>query len=458
MNLDKILIDFHTEITNLEAQGRGQEAIWCEQRFAAQGLMNLGLSYCSQTKEYEKAIEIFQFITRIDPGNWLAWSNMTHAYTQLENYQGALNAINKAIECSRGENFDVFYNAGVVLTHIGRIEEAEKMYRNAIILNPTKDTIIFNLALNLLRQGKFEEGWQLYEYRFKVSQFTGNFKKRFTAPEWNGCSYKKKSLIVYSEQGLGDFVMFSRFLQKVKKLGGKLILEVQAPLYEIAKNNFGFVDEIYSRENSVDWPEPKKTDYAISVCSLPRVLKIHSQEQMHSEPYIQTVNRFKLSKNKNLKIGICWCGNSDHTRDTTRSLPVSQFEPLFKQKNVEIYSLVKGVRTIRNWTKGKVDLNVGLENFPIIDLESKFKNFDELAAIINSLDLVITVDTGLAHLCGAMGKPVWILIGKETDWRWMDNVNSSYWYQSATLFRYKTSWSDLVKEVIEALPKNRKVK
>lgn len=457
MNLDSILVNFHTEITKLENEGRGGEALWAGMRVAVQGLMTYGLSLCSQTHEYGKAVEIFKFINKIDPGNWLAASNLIHAYSQLFDYDNALEAAHKAIEFSRGENYDVYYNAGVVLTNLGRISEAEQMYRNAIRLDPSKDGTVFNLALNLLRQGKYEEGWNLYEYRFKVNPPTGNFKKRFTE-EWDGRSYKKKSLLVFSEQGLGDFIMFSRFLQKTKKLGGKLILEVQEPLYDIVKNNFDFLDEVIARENSTNWPKPPLTDYAISVCSLPRIHKIYDIEQIQTKPYLKTESRYKFNKNKKMKIGLCWCGNADHSKDATRSAHIKNFTRLFEQKNVEIYSLVKGVKGIRNWTIGKTDLHEGKESFPIIDLESKFNNFEELAAIINSLDLVITVDTGLAHLCGAMGKPVWIMIGKETDWRWGDTVNTTIWYPSVTLFRYKTSWPDLVDEVVNALPINQKAK
>ena len=458
MNLDSILLDFHTEITKLENEGRGGEALWCGQRIAVQGLMTYGLSLCSQTQEYEKAVEIFKFINKIDPGNWLAASNLTHAYSQLFKYDDAFEAVNQSIKFSKEENYDVFYNAGVVLTNLGRIADAEIMYRNAAKINPTKESILFNLGLNLLRQGKYEEGWNLYEYRFKVNPLTGSFKKRFLADEWDGRPFKKKSLLVYSEQGLGDFVMFSRFLQQTKKLGGKLIVEVQEPLFDIVKNNFDFVDEVIFRENSTNWPKPPLTDYAISVCSLPRIHKIDNIEKIQVKPYLKTNSKFKLNKNKKLKIGLCWCGNSDHSRDITRSAHIQDFKKLFDQKNVEIYSLVKGVKGIRNWIKGKIDLNEGKESLPLIDLESKFNNFEELGAIINSLDLVITVDTGLAHLCGAMGKPVWIMIGRDTDWRWADTVNTTPWYPSATLFRYKTSWSDLVDEVVNALPTNQKAK
>ena len=159
-----------------------------------------------------------------------------------------------------------------------------------------------------------------------------------------------------------------------------------------------------------------------------------------------------------MKIGICWGGNSDHARDFLRSMPIIAMKELIECKNVQCYSLMKGVKTKRDWPQGSIDLNEGIESFSVIDMSKKIQNFTDLANIIESLDLVITVDTGLAHLCGAMGKPVWILLAKHCDWRWFDDVETTPWYPSARLFRCKTTWKDLIHEVVESLPINQKAK
>jgi tetratricopeptide (TPR) repeat protein len=455
MNLDKFLYDFHYEAQTLHSEGRDGEIFYSCENLAVQALNSLGLAYCGYGKMYDKAEQCFYSALKIDPGNWLLWSNLTHLYSVTENHAKALQTAHKSIECSRGEVFDAYYNAGVVLTNNNRLLDSENMYRMAHQLNPNHLGTCFNLSLTLLRQGKFEEGWKFYDYRYLTSDITGTFKKRFLQDEWDGRKFKKKSLCIYSEQGLGDFIFFSRFIPLVQQLGGKVVLEVQDPLLEIVKDSFDGV-EIIGRPNNTNWPTPPKTDYAISVCSLPRVLKIHDFSQINGDPYYKAPakkkGKGKTKTSKKLKIGICWSGNADHPRDSTRSCFVKDFKPLIDHPKVECFSLVKGTNPLRKWPNGVVNLNENIESLNIVDLAPKINDFKDLISEIQELDLVVTVDTGLAHICGAIGKPVWVLIGKETDWRWMDDTETSPWYNSVRLFRYKGSWEALLKEVAEALP------
>ena len=458
MNLDKLILDFHQDSINLAKENRGSEVIWATEYISVFALNSLGLAYATYENNYKKALETLYNALKIEPASSMVWSNITHVYSTIGQNDNAIEAALKAVECSDGKDFHSFYNAGVVLTNGGRLQEAEQMYRSARILSPNNENVSFNLSLSLLRQGKYEEGFQLYEYRFKTSEYTGNFKKRFLQDEWDGRKFKKKSLLIYSEQGLGDFIQFGRFIKNIRPFGGKIICEVQEPLAKIVKENFD-VDEVISRPNNSDWPQAPESDYCISICSLPRVLKIKGIEEVSSDPYIKTKTVYKLKNTgKKFKIGICWAGNPDHKRDCTRSIPVSNFSVLTQNKNIQCYSLMKGVNSKRTWPTGAVDLNDGIEKLNIIDLQDKINDFNDLAGIVKSMDLVITVDTALAHLCGSMGIPTWVLIGMETDWRWMDNINKTLWYDSVTLFRYKDGWENLLNEVVDALPINQKVK
>jgi hypothetical protein len=153
------------------------------------------------------------------------------------------------------------------------------MYKLALELNPSHATASFNLALVLLRQGKYAEGFNMYDWRFKSSDITKRFKERFLQDHWDGRKFKKKSLLIYSEQGLGDFILFSRFIEKAKSLGEKVIVEVQEPLVNIVRDNFN-VDVVLPRANNNDWPKAPESDYCISVCSLPKVLKIDNKEKI----------------------------------------------------------------------------------------------------------------------------------------------------------------------------------
>jgi len=453
MNLDKLLYNLHSEGENLHKNGRDHEYIWSCESVAVQALNSLGLAYSTYAKNYEKALKCLYNALDIDRGNWLIWSNLTHIYSVIDDKEKAIKCAYKSIECSRGEVLDPYYNAGVVLAGAGRLLDAENMYRAARQLNSNHDFSAFNLGLLLLRQAKFEEGWDFYEWRFRTAELTGNFKKRFIQEEWDGRKFKKKSLVVYSEQGLGDFIMFSRFLPKVQSLGGKVIVEVQEPLVNLIKENFKDV-EVISRENSNNWPKAPKSDYAISICSLPRVLKIYNADDVKSDPYIKATikTKAKAVRSKKIKVGLCWSGNPDHRFDYNRSIPVKLFSKLINHSKVECYSLNKSSNAIRNWSTGTVDLDEGRKSLKLVDLSDKIKDFSDLAREIENMDLVITVDTGLAHLCGAMGKATWVLLGSETDWRWMDNSNTSPWYDSITLFRYNKSWETTIDELVKVLP------
>jgi tetratricopeptide (TPR) repeat protein len=458
MHLEKLLSDFYTDYSNLTSQGRNGEAIWSCEQTAVQALNCLGLSYCTNLKDYKKSLETFESALKIDPSNWHIWSNLTHVYSVMGDHDNSVETAMRTIQYSRGEDLDPYYNAGVVLANVLRYKESEEMYRKSLNINPNHAMSNFNLGLSLLRRGEYEEGFRLYDYRFFSHDITSRFKKRFLQPEWEGQKIKKKSLLVYSEQGLGDFIFFSRFIKRIRPLVGKIICEVQEPIAQIVRDSLD-VDEVISRRNNNDWPDPPKSDYCISVCSLPKIFKTCNSEDFFCEPYFKSTGKIKLKCPKSkMKIGICWGGNSDHTRDFLRSMPILAMKELIENKNVQCYSLMKGVNTKRSWPKGDIDLNEGIESLSIIDMSEKIQNFTDLAHIIESLDLVITVDTGLAHLCGAMGKPVWILLAKHCDWRWFDDTETTPWYTSARLFRCKTTWEDLIHEVVESLPINQKAK
>mgnify|MGYP003333092049 CR=1 FL=1 len=452
MNIENFLLKFQNESWNLNNQGRIHESLYMAENAASMVLNSLGLAYSHDVKTHQKALDCFYMAAKIDPGNWQLWSNIVHIYCTDGDLEKAEQASKEAIKFSKGEYFDPYYNAGVIYTYSNKMPEAENMYRKALQINPSHPTTNFNLALTLLRQGKYREGFDLYDWRFKAAEVTKKFKERFLQDHWDGRKFKKKSLLIYSEQGMGDFLQFSRYIEKAKALGGKVICEVQEPLYQIVRENFD-VDEVVTRPTTNDYPKPLETDYCISICSLPKVLKVSTVDDIYHEPYIKEKTKLKLkSTGKKLKVGICWCGNSDHKRDHTRSTFASTFKPLTESDKVQCYSLVKGINFKRIWPNGYVDLSEGIQNLNMSDLSDKINNFESLASAIASMDLIVTVDTGLAHLAGAMGKTTWTLIGTETDWRWMDHVDTTPWYQSMKIFRYKTSWDDLIKEVVDALP------
>lgn len=452
MNLDKILFDMYDETCRLHEQGRDAEAIFCCEKVAVQALNALGLAYCTYLKNYEQALSCFNDALKIDKSNWLLHSNICHVNGLQEKYEESLKAINDSLKFSEGQVFDPYYNAGVTLTALNRTKEAADMYRMALQCNPEHANASYNLGLCLLRLGNYKEGWDLYQYRFKTNELVKRFKERFLQPHWDGRKLKNKTLFVYSEQGLGDFIFYARFLPMVKNLGAKIIVEAQERVAPVVGDNLK-IDKLLTRNDDLTWEKNNETDYCISVCDLPRVLKIDSEKKIPSDPYMFAPKKAKPKNfsDKKFKIGICWCGNPTHPRDHTRSMFLEQFRPLAAHKNVQLYGLMKGVSENRMWPNGYFNLNQGIETFPMINLESQINDFKDLAHFINHLDLVVTIDSGVAHLAGSMGKPVWILLGTETDWRWGDE-NTTPWYPTAKLFRKKDTWENLIAEVVSQLP------
>lgn len=454
MNLDNFLGRMYEESCWLQSQGRQSENIYTLEQCAVQSLNTLGLAYCATGVYLDKAIECFKDALKIDTGNWALWNNICHAYSMIEDSENSLEAAMNAIKLSRGVSFDPFYNAGVALNSLNRIPEALAMYEIALELNSNNCHANYNYGICKLTMNICQDGWEKYENRFITSPLTGKFKQRFLSPDWDGRKLKGKKLLVYIEQGLGDFIFFARFLPLLKEFGGTVSVEAQEELIPILGENLK-IDEIISRKNDRDWKEPVESDYAVSICSLPRIFKIDSEEKIPKDPYVFAPNKPKpdFYLDEKLKIGLCWCGNSGHQRDHTRSMSIEQLKPLTEVQNTQFFGLVKGVNKVRKWPKGTVDLFQGIEDFPIINLEDQIKDFGDLMHYINHLDIVITVDTGLAHLAGAMGKKTWIMLGSEVDWRWGFNKTNSDWYPSVRLFRFKDSWENLVQEILQELKK-----
>lgn len=450
MNYDKISCDIYTDSCNLNNQGRFAEGIYVSEAYAVQSLNVLGLNYC-QSKKYDESIRCFKDALKIDPGNWILWSNITHVESTRENYDEALKASEKTLLYARNCHFDAFYNAGVIYTALNMMKDAENMYRHALQLSPENPHSNYNLALALLRQNICMEGWEKYEYRYQIAPYIAKFKERFTQPTWDGKPFKNKTLLVFSEQGLGDFIFFARFLPEVKKMGGTVLVEVQEPVAPLVDSKLAHA--VIGRAHNTLLEKAPDADMCVSICSIPLILGIDNLKKIPNKPYIKIPKSEKpeqLTKEK-FNVGICWAGNPDHSRDHTRSMHLHQFKPIFDLKNIQTYSLMKNVTMVRNWPEGKVILDKGIENMPICDLAPYIDNFSDLARFINHLDLVITIDSSVAHLCGAMGKPVWTIIGRETDWRWGDNTDSSHWYPSMKLFRYKTDWKTTMQEVAQRL-------
>lgn len=400
----------------------------------AENYYNLGILFF-ETGEYQKSLENFNKAVMSDEYFYLAHYNAGNVYRKLKNYVLSAESYRKAITV-KPDFEDAHYNLGVVLEYSQNFNEALISYENTLKLNPGNIEAKWNRSLLLLLKGNYETGLKEYECRIEKNQL---IRKNRAEKRWNGESLTNKKLLVYSEQGFGDTMQFLRFIPRLKEKGAFVILETRPELIDLLKNK-KLPDKIISRDEHTDFI----CDYEVPLLSLPFMLRLKQSEMGMHSPYIEP----DLSRHKNLvekikslngfKTGIVWRGNPAHIRDDERSVDISLFESLSEIKDLKLISLQKGISEpqIIKDLLGKNITRFG-------------NNFDEISAVISQLDLVISVDTAVAHLAGAMNKPVWTLIPAYPDWRWGLNGSETFWYPSMKLYRREAgkTWEDLFKNL-----------
>ncbi|MDR3095984.1 MAG: tetratricopeptide repeat protein [Paraburkholderia sp.] len=345
---------------------------------------------------------------------------------------------------------EIHNNLGNALTQQGRNGEAVDAYRQALSVRPDFAIARMNLATELIRNGDFEQGWKLYEARFDVS--AGGPPVPY--PRWNGEPLAGKSLLVWPEQGYGDILQFCRYLPLLKANGvGRVSFASPPQLHRLLDNMQG-VDAVYSL-NGKDKILPH--DYWCFIMSLPLLSGTTVETIPASVPYIRAPNELvrrwaaRLPAER-FKVGIAWAGNprqhipSWRAIDQRRSMPLRSLLPLLRMSGVTFVSLQAGERA-----QAQID-NLPPELRPL-DLMQDVEDFADTAAIIECLDLVICVDTSIAHLAGALGKPVWILSRYDGCWRWFLDRDDSPWYPRMRLFRQRHhgDWDEVINRVTAAL-------
>jgi len=403
----------------------------------------LGILYITQNKK-EAAKKCFETTLKLNQEHSKALSNLGIILFEKGEIDKAVHYNELAVK-SDSTNAESYYNYAVALRESGKINEAIKNFRTAIMLNKNYADAHFNLALLLLLTGKYEEGWEEYKWGF----LTGNlFDRKLPGKKWLGEKLNGKTLYVFSDQGFGDAIQFVRYLPFIKTLCGRIILECQPELYELFENqNFG--DKILKRQESLIPLD--KYDYFIGLSELPGVLKTNPENIPDDIPYIKINSNvganisFHEGISNNLKVGLCWSGNPNPPINKKRHIKLDTLYPLLNIEGIEFYSLQKG--------DAEKELSLLPSKFHINNLISESKNFYDTALIINGLDLIITVDTAVAHLAGAMGKPVWLMVPFVPDWRWEINVEYSSWYPTVKIIRQKqmNDWKSVISAIFNLL-------
>lgn len=400
---------------------------------------NLGIAL-ADGGELEGAITCYLRAIELKPALANAHYNLANAYRGLDRFDEAVEAYQRAIRI-RGDFPEAHNNLGDVLKASGKVSAAIAAYEEAIRLSPDRPEPHWNRALAFLAQGDFERGWVEYEWRHRracVIQRPGIV--------WDGQSLEGKTILLHAEQGLGDTIQFVRYLPMVAAMGGRIVLECQPELCRLLGGSTN-----PSAVRPSDQPPPG-FDVRCPLMSLPRIFGARIDSIPCKIPYLKPAAALVDKWGKILgprtearRVGLVWAGHPDHQYDRKRSMTLSDLAPLAAIGGVEFYSLQKGPAT-----RQAIDPPAGMN---LKDHTAMLSDLAETAALIANLDLVICVDTAVAHLAGAMGQPVWLLLAFSPDWRWMLGRCDSPWYPSMRLFRQKSvgDWRGVMGEVCRNL-------
>lgn len=427
----------------LQALQRFDQALTCFDRLlalkpgAVEVLNNRGNALW-QLRRAAEALASFDAALAIDPDSALIHNNRGNTLLDLNRPADALASFERALAL-KPDYADALVNRANALRDLNRSREAIASCDAALALNPDMADAHWNKGLEQLLLGDFANGWPNYEWRWRRA---GADTRDFSAPQWRGEALAGKTILLHAEQGFGDSIQFLRYLPLVAAKGARIILELPDSLMPLLGSRDG-VAAIVSRGQSLP-----PFDLHCPLMSLPLAFGTTLATIPAAVPYLQAPPervaawRAQLPRNAVPRVGLVWSGKPSHRNDHNRSLAFARLAPLLAQANVEFVSLQRDVRDTDK---------AALENAAI--LRPDFADFADTAAVIETLDLVVAVDTAVAHLAGALAKPLWLLLPFCPDWRWMLDRADCPWYPSARLFRQPRpgDWDSVIKGLCEAL-------
>jgi tetratricopeptide (TPR) repeat protein len=400
-----------------------------------------GNVFCALDRN-EEALAAYDSALRLNRDFAEAWLGRGHVFRNLGRFDEAFAAYDKVLAL-KPDLPEAWFSRGNLFFDLNRDDEALQNFDKAIDLRPGNAEALLNKSLVKLSLGDFEEGWALYEWRSKSKLFTSP-ARQFSQKPWLGeIDLAGKTILVHSEQGFGDIIQFYRYLAELGKLGCKIVLEAPAPLvplFSAQETDFQIIT----------WGAIQpRFDAHCPLLSLPHAFKTKLQTIPASIPYLfpspekLDLWRTKLGKKGRPRVGLVWWGNP-RNKDKRRNIPLDLLLPILSA-GMEWHSLQKDMRD---------DDRSRLKSNPaIVDHSASLNDFSDTAALIAELDLVISVDTVTAHLAGALGKPVWILLPFHPDFRWLRDRTDSPWYPTARLFRqtHIGDWGGVIDQVSREL-------
>ena len=389
-----------------------------------QPLNNLGLAL-KHLRQYRAAIDCHDRGLAIDPGYAIGWYNRGLALREIGDPAAALASHDRAIAINPHAG-EFHCDRGLALQDLGQMDAAIASFDTCIGLLPDYPDAHWNKSLALLAKGDFGQGWPLYEWRWRNAK-TGLRPAHFAQPLWLGeAPLVGKSILLHCEQGLGDAIQFFRYAALVRALGAHVCIEAPTALFELFKAAANDVEVIRTGSDLSGF------DYHCPLLSLPLALETtlatipHQQSYLRSDPTKVALWSERLGPARGPRIGLVWRGNASHNHDHFRSVPLAALLP-YLPEGVDYVSLQK---ELRDGDQETLNANPGLKHFGAL-----IQDFSDTAALCQLMDQVISVDTSVAHLSGALGRPTHVLLPPSPDWRWLQDRADSPWYASVTLHR-----------------------
>jgi tetratricopeptide (TPR) repeat protein len=434
----------------LLARGRAEEALQAFNRILslapghADARANRSAAFAALGR-YEEALADCDAVLSYAPANAMAYYNRANALSSLGRYVESLVAYDRVLALFP-QHVLAWINRGNALSALKRHADAVASFEKALALRPDYADAYFNKSLALIASGDYARGFAAYEWRWKRTGMST--RRNYGRPLWLGeFSLERKTILIHSEQGLGDTIQFVRYVPMLARAGATVVLEVHAELKSLLSRLAG-VSQIVARGE-----ELPAFDVYCPLGSLPLAHKTGLSNVPADIPYLAADEsriakwRPRLEALKKPRVALVWAGNVNHANDRNRSIALSQLKPVWENNGANFISLQRELRD--------ADAEA-LKNAPeILRLGDQLADLDDTAAVVALCDLVICVDTAVAHLAGAMGRPTWVLLPFSADWRWMQEGERSPWYPAGRLFRQPQlgDWGNVIARVHAELAK-----
>ena len=391
---------------------------------------------------YEEAVISYDLAIAAAPAHAEALGNRANALRCMNRNDEALASCELALSL-QPQSVGAWINRATILRGLNRTGEALDCYEKALALDPENADAHLNEGLCRLLTGDFERGWRKYEWRWKCTELRLQ-NREFAQPLWKGdSSLQGKTILLHAEQGFGDSIQFCRYVALVEASGAEVVLEVPAPLFRLMQGLAGERRVISAGDTLPPF------DLHCPLLTLPLAFKTELHDipfapsYLCVDPSLEIAWKLKLGGKRKFRVGVVWSGRKTHRNDHNRSVPLPGLLPL-RSEEVQLFSLNPGVEAADNEF---------LARNAIATFDGQLADFADTAALISQMDLVISVDTAVSHLAGALGVPIWVMLPFSPDWRWLLDRGDSPWYPSMRLFRQPGvgNWQRVLEEVVHEL-------